>query len=189
MTRDSESLLKEVRQVRAEADCLVSAEGIEEVLDNMAAAITARLADADPLIYTIMNGGLVLAGKILPRLDFPLEVAYLHATRYGHALNGTLLDWRVRPTQDLRGRNVLVLDDILDEGYTLLAVMEHLRNEGAAEVLSAVLVDKQHDRKAQAGMRPDFCGVELPDRFLFGSGMDYKGYWRNAPGIYAMKEN
>jgi hypoxanthine phosphoribosyltransferase len=188
MTRDSESLLKEVKQVRAEADCLVSAEGIEQALDNMAAAITERLANADPLIYTIMNGGLVLAGKILPRLDFPLEVAYLHATRYGHALNGTLLDWRVRPTQDLRGRNVLVLDDILDEGYTLLAVMEHLRNEGATEVLSAVLVDKQHDRKAQPGMRPDFCGLELPDRFLFGCGMDYKGYWRNAPGIYALKE-
>ncbi|MDB5800004.1 MAG: hypoxanthine-guanine phosphoribosyltransferase [Rhodocyclales bacterium] len=188
MTHDSQSLLDEVRQVRAEADCLVSPERIEQALDDMAAAITERLANSNPLIYTIMNGGLVLAGKILPRLDFPLEVAYLHATRYGHAMNGTLLDWRVRPTQDLRDRSVLVLDDILDEGYTLLAVMEHLRNEGASEVLSAVLVDKQHNRKAQPDMRPDFCGLELPDRFLFGCGMDYKGYWRNAPGIYALKE-
>ncbi|MDB5813090.1 MAG: phosphoribosyltransferase [Rhodocyclales bacterium] len=189
MQHDHASLLDEVRKVRAEADCLVSPAQIEEALDNMAAAITERLANADPLIYTIMNGGLVLAGKILPRLDFPLEVAYLHATRYGHAMNGTLLDWRVRPTQDLRGRNVLVLDDILDEGYTLLAVMEHLRKEGAAEVLCAVLVDKQHDRKAQPGMRPDFCGLALPDRFLFGCGMDYKGYWRNAAGIYALKDS
>jgi hypoxanthine phosphoribosyltransferase len=187
MPHDAESLLDEIKQVRAEADCLVSAEGIEEALDRMAVAITERLGDAVPLVYTIMNGGLVLAGKILPRLDFPLEVAYLHATRYGHAMNGTLLDWRVRPTQDLRGRTVLVLDDILDEGYTLLAVMEHLRNEGAAEVFSAVLVDKRHERKAQPGMRPDFRGLDLPDRFLFGCGMDYKGYWRNAPGIYALK--
>jgi hypoxanthine phosphoribosyltransferase len=187
MPENKQALLAEVKQVRAEADCLADEARIEQALDEMAAAITARLGDADPLVYTIMNGGLVLAGKILPKLNFPLEVAYLHATRYGHALNGTMLDWRVRPTQDLRGRSVLVLDDILDEGYTLLAVMEHLRNEGAAEVLSAVLVDKQHDRKAQPGMRPDFCGIDLPDRFLFGCGMDYKGYWRNTPGIYALK--
>jgi hypoxanthine phosphoribosyltransferase len=102
-------------------------------------------------------------------------------------LNGKLLDWRVRPTQDLRDRTVLVLDDVLDEGYTLLAVMDHLRSEGASEVLSAVLVDKRHEHKAEPNMRPDFCGIEAPDRFLFGCGMDYKGYWRNAPGIYAIK--
>jgi len=187
MPEEKQRLLDEVKRVRAEADCVASAAQVEQALDDMAAAITDRLKDSDPMVYTVMNGGVVLAGKILPRLDFPLEVAYLHASRYGHALNGTMLDWRVRPTQDLRGRSVLVLDDILDEGYTLLAVMEHLRNEGAREVLSAVLVDKRHDRKAVAGMRPDFCGLDMPDRFLFGCGMDYKGYWRNAAGIYALK--
>ena len=134
-----------------------------------------------------MNGGLILAGRILPRLPFPLELAYLHATRYGHAIQGTLLDWRVRPTQDLRGRTVLVLDDILDEGHTLEAIIAHLKEEGAAEVLSAVLVHKLHERKAKPGMRADFTGLDIPDRFLFGCGMDYKGYWRNAPGIYAVK--
>ena len=153
----------------------------------MAAEITARLADANPLVYAVMNGGLILAGRILPRLPFPLEVAYLHATRYGHAIQGTLLDWRVRPTQDLRGRTVLVLDDILDEGHTLEAIIAHLKEEGAAEVLSAVLVHKLHERKAKPGMRADFTGLDIPDRFLFGCGMDYKGYWRNAPGIYAVK--
>lgn len=187
MAEDKALLLDEIAQVRAEADCLVSAAELEQVLARMAAAITAQLRDANPIVFIVMNGGVVFAGQILTRLDFPLEVSYLHATRYGHATVGTMLDWRVRPTQDLRGRSVLVLDDILDEGYTLLAVMEHLRAEGAAEVLSAVLVDKLHERKAQENMRPDFCGVELPDRFLFGCGMDYKGYWRNAPGIYALK--
>lgn len=179
--------LEEVRRVREEADCLADEATVEAALDRMAAEITARLADANPLIYAVMNGGLILAGRILPRLPFALEAAYLHATRYGHALQGTLLDWRVRPTQDLRGRTVLVLDDILDEGHTLEAIVEHLRAEGAAEVLSAVLVHKLHERKARPGMRADFSGLDIADRFLFGCGMDYKGYWRNAPGIYAVK--
>ena len=179
--------LEEIKRARDEADCLADETTVEAALDRMAAEITARLADANPLVYAVMNGALIFAGRILPRLPFPLEVAYLHATRYGHAIQGTLLDWRVRPTQDLRGRTVLVLDDILDEGHTLKAIIEHLKDEGAAEVLSAVLVHKLHDRKATPGMRADFSGLDIADRFLFGCGMDYKGYWRNAPGIYAVK--
>ena len=179
--------LEEIRRALDEADCLADETTVEAALDRMATEITARLADANPLVYAVMNGALIFAGRILPRLPFPLEVAYLHATRYGHAIQGTLLDWRVRPTQDLRGRTVLVLDDILDEGHTLEAIIAHLKEEGAAEVLSAVLVHKLHERKAKPGMRADFTGLDIPDRFLFGCGMDYKGYWRNAPGIYAVK--
>jgi len=179
--------LDEIRRAREEADCLCSAEDVDQALGRLASDITARLHDKNPLIYAVMNGGLVLAGRLLPRLPFPLELAYLHATRYGHALEGTLLDWRVRPTQDLRGRTVLVLDDILDEGHTLAAIIDYLKGEGAREVVSAVLVHKVHERKAYPGMRADFTGLDVADRFLFGGGMDYKGYWRNAPGIYALK--
>lgn len=179
--------LNELKLAREQADCLADEHVVEAALDRMAEAITTRLADTNPLVYTVMNGGLIFAGRLLPRLPFPLEVAYLHATRYGHAIQGTLLDWRVRPTQDLRGRTVLVLDDILDEGHTLNAIIEHLKAEGASTVLSAVLVHKLHERKAYPGMRADFTGLDIADRFLFGCGMDYKGYWRNAPGIYAVK--
>ena len=179
--------LEEIRRVRAEADCLATPAVVAAAYDAMANAISNDLAELNPLVYCVMNGGLILAGRLLPRLPFPLELAYLHATRYGHALQGTLLDWRVRPTQDLRDRNVLVLDDILDEGHTLAAIIDYLKQEGAREVHSAVLVHKVHDRKAYPGMRADFTGLEVADRFLFGGGMDYKGYWRNAPGIYALK--
>lgn len=179
--------LNEVQKVLSEADCLCNDAQVEQALDNLAQSITAKLKDTNPLVYVVMNGGLILAGRLLPRLPFPLEVAYLHATRYGHATVGTLLDWRVRPTQDLRQRTVLVLDDILDEGHTLNAIIEHLKGEGAEHVHSAVLVHKQHDRKAYPGMRADFTGMDVEDRFIFGCGMDYKGYWRNAPGIYAVK--
>jgi hypoxanthine phosphoribosyltransferase len=179
--------LAEIRRAREEADCLADAATVAAAYDRLARDITARLAEANPLVYVVMNGGMVVAGQLLPRLPFPLELAYLHATRYGHAFKGTLLDWRVRPTQDPRERTVLVVDDILDEGYTLAAILEHLLAEGAREVLSAVLVHKVHERKARPGMRADFTGLDIPDRFLFGCGMDYKGYWRNAPAIYAVK--
>ena len=186
MAKENEGL-PDIQRAMSEADCLVNAARVEQAIEAMAARITERLQGKNPLVYAVMNGGLVFAGRLLPKLDFPLEMAYLHATRYGHAINGTLLDWRVRPTQDLRGRTVLVLDDILDEGWTLQAILEYIRNEGAAEVLSAVLVHKDHSRKARPGMRADFTGLDVADRFVFGCGMDYKGYWRNAPGIYALK--
>ena len=180
--------LHEIQLALEEADCLHDSNEVEAAMDRMATQISSRLGDTNPLIYTVMNGGVIFAGRLLPRLRFPLETAYLHATRYGHALNGSLLDWRVRPTQDLRDRTVLVLDDILDEGHTLHAITEHLREEGAREVLTAVLIHKIHERKAFPGMRADFTGLDVADRYLFGYGMDYKGYWRNAAGIYAAAE-
>jgi hypoxanthine phosphoribosyltransferase len=180
--------MDEIKQAMAEADLLATPAAVEAALDRMADAIRAELADSNPLVYTVMNGGLIVAGRLLARLDFPLEVSYLHASRYGMQLQGnSLLDWRARPTQDLAGRTILVIDDILDEGHTLKAICQHLAEEGAARVLTAVLVNKSHDRKAVPGMRADFTGLDIADRFLFGCGMDYKGYWRNAPGIYALK--
>ncbi len=179
--------LDEVKQVYAEADCLFTAAQVEDVIDRMAGEITTRLADANPIIFCVMNGGLIVSGRLLPKLEFPLEAEYLHATRYGHKLYGTSLDWKVRPTKQLKGRTVLIIDDILDEGETLGAIADWCRDMDAKEVLTAVLVDKEHDRKARPDLVPEFVGLRTPDRYLFGFGMDYKGYWRNAPGIFALK--
>jgi hypoxanthine phosphoribosyltransferase len=179
--------LSEIAAVLAEAECLFTPREVDAALDRMAAAISARLAAANPVVLCVMHGGLVVTGRLLPMLQFPLETGYLHATRYGHDTCGSHLDWRVRPTEDLRDRTVLLVDDILDEGTTLGAIIDYCRAEGAGEVLAAVLVNKLHDRKARPELTGDFVGLESPDRFLFGCGMDYKGYWRNAPGIYAVK--
>jgi len=180
--------MNEIKQVFAEADCLFPPAEVEAALDRMAGAITERLAGTDPVVLCVMHGGLIVTGRLLPRLAFPLEAGYLHATRYGHEFCGSHLDWRVRPTEDLRGRTVLLVDDILDEGTTLAAIIDYCREEGAKEVLTAVLIDKDHDHKARPDLTADFVGLVSPDRFLFGCGMDYRGYWRNAPGIYAVKD-
>jgi len=174
-------------QVNAEADCLFDRHQLEAAMDAMATAISTDLADANPLLLTVMTGGVVLAGQLLTRLDFPLQLDYIHATRYRGETSGGELHWLRHPVFDLAGRHVLIVDDILDEGYTLAAIEAWCAEQGAASVRSAVLVDKNHQRKAVAGMRAAYTGLDTPDRYLFGYGMDYKDYLRNAPGIYAVK--
>ncbi|OGT99438.1 MAG: hypoxanthine-guanine phosphoribosyltransferase [Geobacteraceae bacterium GWB2_52_12] len=180
--------VEEANKVLLESDLLVSKTEVEASIKRLAEEITARFSDSNPVLLCVMNGGLIFSGQLLTGLFFPLEVDYVHATRYGHEINGVSLRWAVKPQLALKGRTVLLLDDILDEGVTLAAIAEYCRQEGAADVFMAVLIEKLHLRKVTPGLRADFTGIEVGDRFLFGYGLDYKGYWRNAPGIYAIKE-
>jgi len=177
----------ELNQVMAEADCLVDETHVYSAIRTMAGDITERLRETNPLLLCVMNGGLILTGQLLPLLKFPVQAEYLHATRYRQETTGGILEWKLRPDIDMNDRTIIIVDDILDEGTTLCAIADYCQAHGATEVLTAVLVDKQHDRKARPGLKADFTGLMVEDRFLFGFGMDYKGYWRNAPGIYAVK--
>lgn len=169
------------------ADCLYRADAVEAALDRMAAAITAAIGDRNPLLVCIMTGGVVPFGKLLPRLQFALQIDYIHATRYGNKLSGGQLQWLTGPHVDARGRTVLLVDDILDEGTTLAGIESRYHADGARDVLKAVLVIKQRPRAHE--VRIDFAGLDVPDRYVFGYGMDYKSYLRNAPGIFAEAES
>lgn len=171
-------------QVAHRAECLATREAMEEALDRMAAAITERLAGTDPLVLCVMTGGVVAAGLLLPRLNFQLRLSYLHASRYRGATRGGELEWHYRPSDAIRGEQVLIVDDILDEGLTLDAVVRTCRADGATGVHSAVLVEKERPHACPA----DIVGLVVPDRYLFGYGLDYRGYFRNAPGIYAVAD-
>lgn len=177
----------EANRVLSEADLLVTEAEVAAAVRLMSLEITQELKSSNPLVLCVMNGGLIFSGQLLPKLVFPLELEYIHATRYGHAINGSDLEWIVKPQADMKGRTVLLLDDILDEGITLAAIAAYCYRKGAEQVLMAALIEKLHLRKVTPGMRADFSGIEVGDRFLFGYGLDYKGYWRNAPGIYAVK--
>jgi len=179
---DAETLNNVLRQAR----CLYNEQQIGAALDSMAAEITTQLQGKNPLLLCVMNGGVILTGHLAPRLQFPLQMDYVHATRYREQLTGADLHWRVTPVTPLQGRTVLLVDDIFDEGETLSAIKHWCEEQGAAEVLTAVLIDKKHDRKFAALKQADFTALTSEDYYLFGYGMDYKGYWRNAPGIYAV---
>ncbi len=176
---------EQAQQVYDEADCLFTREEVEAAIERMAAKITGDLAARNPLILSVMSGAMIPAGILLSHLNFPLHLDYIHASRYRGATSGGELDWRVRPRYELKGRVVLIIDDILDEGITLQAIIENCRAQGAVDVRSAVLVKKLHQRNI--GIEADYVGIEVEDRYLFGFGMDYKEYWRNAPGIFAVK--
>lgn len=184
-----DELTAHMNQVRQEARQICSLDDIDQAIARLASDIAADYADKNPLLITVMNGGLFLAGRIMPLLDFPLEMDYLHATRYGKETVGKELQWIKAPEVPLLGRHVLIVDDILDEGHTLNAIIESCQLQDVASVKTVVLVDKQHDRKAIAGMKADYTGMDVEDVYLFGAGMDYKGYWRNAPGLFALTEN
>ncbi len=176
-----------MQEVFDQADCLFSNEQVIAAIDVLAKEINLVLADKNPLIMIVMNGGLVFGGQLLSRLHFPLQVDYLHASRYGDNTQGETLSWHAQPSMDLNNRVVLIIDDILDEGKTLLEIIKYCETQGAKNVMTAVLTEKMHKRKANPNIKADFCGLKLEDRFVFGFGMDYQGYWRNAPGIYAVK--
>jgi hypoxanthine phosphoribosyltransferase len=168
--------------VAARAECLVTPAAMAAAIDRLTGEIAIRLAETDPLVLCVATGGIVAAGQILPRLPFQLRLDYVHATRYRGATRGGGLDWRYRPSDSIRGQQVLVVDDILDEGVTLDAIVRACREDGAAGVHTAVLVEKLRPHRCEA----DFVGVRVPDRYVFGYGLDYKGYFRNAPGIFAV---
>ncbi|HET8691960.1 MAG TPA: hypoxanthine-guanine phosphoribosyltransferase [Steroidobacteraceae bacterium] len=159
---------------------------VQAALERMAAAITARLAGRHPLVITVMNGGLVFAGQLLPRLPFALAISYVHVRRYGRETKGGELVWIAGPQESVTGRTVLLLDDILDEGETLLAIRARLYELGASEVLLAAFAVKI--RKDLPKVMADFTGIRVPDRFVFGFGMDIGGAWRNLPSIRALSE-
>ncbi|PZW68429.1 hypoxanthine phosphoribosyltransferase [Pseudomonas sp. URMO17WK12:I1] len=179
--------LAHIRLVMAEADCLYSEADVEAAITRVAAAINADLAERNPVVFCVMNGGLIFSGKLLTQLDFPLEASYLHASRYRNQTSGGELFWKAKPEVSFIDRDVLIIDDILDEGHTLGAIIDFCHHAGAANVYTAVLIDKDHDRKARPDLKADYVGLPCIDRYIFGYGMDYKGYWRNAPGIYAVK--
>lgn len=176
-----------MQKIRDEADCLHNQEQVNAAIKAVAGEITATLADTCPLILTVMNGGMAFSTQLAQELAFPVEFDYIHVTRYGMSTEGGTLHWKVTPQENLMDRTVLIVDDILDEGYTLDALMRACQAQCAKTVYSAVLVDKQHDRKVRKDMRADFTALTVEDRFVFGMGMDYKGYWRNLPGIYAVR--
>ena len=176
---------EEAAGVLAMAELLYSDDQVKAAVKGLAADIVRQTQGEDLLVLCVMNGGLIVTGLLLPHLPNLLRLDYLHATRYRDQIQGDKLHWVAEPRHSLAGQNVLVMDDIFDEGHTLKAICAHCEMRGAKKVYSAVLVNKLHNRKPDSFI-PHFSGLDVPDRYIFGSGMDYKGYLRNIPGIYAV---
>ena len=165
LLHDRETLLAEIRRIGHEID--------------------RDYAGKRPLFLTLMQGGLIFAGHLALAIDIDCEFDYVHATRYRGRTSGADLHWLKAPALSLAGRHVILVDDILDEGKTLVAVRDWCEAQGAKSVRLAVLAVKLHDR-CVPGLVADYAGVEVVDRYVFGFGMDYYEQGRNLPAIYAI---
>lgn len=168
------------------ADLIHSPQEVTDAVTRLAGEISLLLSGKYPLILSVMTGATVFAGQLLPLLNFPLDFDYVQVSRYGDAIRGGQMIWKVPPPAGVKGRVVLVLDDILDEGITLAEIHASVLELGAAACYSAVLAEKETGRPKP--VRADFVGLGVPDRFVFGYGMDAHGLWRNLPAIYALKK-
>ncbi|MFC7302496.1 hypoxanthine-guanine phosphoribosyltransferase [Cognatiluteimonas weifangensis] len=184
------SAVPELATALANADIVHDHTAIERAIARMAARIRNDYAGSVPVYLTVMHGGLPFAGQLALALGargLDLQFDYLHATRYRGATSGGTLVWKHRPETPLRGRRVLLVDDILDEGHTLATVRAWCLQQGAREVRIAALTVKRHDR-CVPGLVADYAGLEVPDRYVFGYGMDYHEQGRNLPAIYALRD-
>jgi len=177
---------QQARDVLQNAELLYSEQQVQSAVQRVAQEINATLAEQHPLLLSVMGGAVVFTGQLLPMLNFSLEFDYVHVSRYGNAQKGGELHWKVAPGESVRGKVVLVVDDILDEGETMAAIKDRVMDLGATRFYSAVFADKENGRDKP--VRADYVGITVPERFVFGYGMDIHGAWRNLPAIYAVKE-
>jgi hypoxanthine phosphoribosyltransferase len=176
----------DIEDARRTARRLYSGREVARALDRMAAELATQLEHANPVVLAVMHGGAFAAIELCKRFRFAHEFDYVHVTRYARDTRGGSVTWLVRPSRALAGRTVLVVDDILDHGKTLRAINVELERTGVAKQLTAALVVK----RLVLANRPSVAvsGLAIDDVYVFGSGMDYRGYWRGLAGIYAVAE-
>ena len=178
------------RALLANAEEIVSADQVQAAVRHVADVLNQRFDNDEtsdfPLVLGVMGGAVVFTGNLLPQLTFPLEFDYIHVTRYGDLDRGGEVVWKVIPRQDVKGRTIIIVDDILDEGETLAHVKQRLLDMGAAEVILAVFADKELGKVKP--VRADIVGLSVPNQFVVGFGMDAHGYWRNLPGLWVIRD-
>jgi hypoxanthine phosphoribosyltransferase len=160
---------------------------INQAIQRLADSLNKQLVDETPVVLCVMQGGLIFSGHLIPRLQCMLDIDYIHATRYGNTTSGGQLTWKSYPDTVLKGRTVLILDDILDEGHTLQSIHRYCEEQGASKVISAVLVRKKHERCVDNELT-DNVALDVEDKYVFGFGMDYDGKYRQLDSIYALNE-
>lgn len=177
--------LQEVEQLKAQGHMVYSKEQVQHSIAQVAAHMNASLAEKAPVFICVMNGALIFMGQLMTELTFPLQINYIHASRYHGEIEGKpQIDWIAKPAIALKNRTVVIVEDILDTGLTMQLIQDYCQEQNAREILTATLIDKQRPRQVNNLEHCDFTGLTTGDKFLYGYGLDYKGFLRNEPGIF-----
>lgn len=179
---------KDIEAILKQSKCLYTLEEVDQAIDQLAQAITVQLAEDNPLLLCVMIGGMFITSALSLRLDFPLNIDFLHVSRYRGQMRPGDLHWHVEPHFSLKDRTILIVDDILEGGVTLASIIDYCHTHKARAVHTAVMLDKDHPRQSGGLEQADFTGLSAEDSFIFGYGLDYDEYLRNVPGIYAVSK-
>ena len=180
--------LNKIRKIQENATCLYTQEQVEEAIEKVAKQMNEKFKDEFPVLLCVMKGAVVFMGQLITKLNFPLQIDYIHATRFRGEMTGGDLLWITKPTMDLKDRTVIVIEDILDSGLTLASIMDYCNQQKAKEVYNAVLIDKDCPREQEGVKEADFTGIHVENKFIIGYGLDYKDCYRNIPGIYVVNQ-
>ncbi len=176
--------IDDLHQVRKNSKIIIRQSEIETALNKLAEQLNNDYEDKNPLFLIVLNGGLIFSGQLLPKIDILCQIDYCHATRYQGKRRGAKIQWKTKPQMNLANRDVIIIDDILDEGHTLASISDYCFTNNANSVKTLVLVEKQHQRKSYQGQKADYCELNVPDKYVFGFGMDYFHHWRNLKDIF-----
>jgi len=166
---------------------IADSQQVKAAIKRMAVAVNAYYQDRPIILVAVMTGAIMPAAWLASRLKMPLQMDFIHATRYAGQTEGGELDFRVPPRLNLQNHDVLIVDDIYDIGLTLQLIEKYCVSRGARTVNSAVLVRKIHERET-TGNLPAFIGMEVEDKYVFGCGMDVYEYWRQLDEIRALED-
>ena len=177
----------DVIKAHDEAELVFSRHEVTFAIDQVAMRMAAYLYDDNPLVICVLQGGLFYFSRLIERMDIPLEVSYVHVGRYGeNTIGSSELTWLAKPDISLENRHVVLIDDVFDKGITMKILADWAWSQGASLVSSSVLISKETSKVPDVNV--DFMALRARDRFLFGCGMDYRGYWRNLPEVFALSE-
>lgn len=179
--------IKEVEELVKKSVLLHDINEINSAIDKIANEMNKKLPGKNPIFLCVMNGAVLFMGQLMPKLTFPLQIDYIHVSRFRGGLRGGDLHWLAIPREPLDDRTVVIIEDILDSGVTMSSIIDFCKQKGAKEVYTAALIDKDHPRAKEGVKSVDFSGLKVADKFLIGYGLDYKGFLRNLPGIYAVE--
>lgn len=170
-----------------EVDCLFNNDEVEVVIGCVVEVINCDFGEINLVVFCVMNGGLIFFGKLFLLFDFFFELFYLYVICYCNEIFGGELFWKVKLEIFFIDCDVLIIDDIFDEGYIFLVIIDFCKYVGVCVVYIVVLVDKEYECKVWFDFKVSFIGFYCVDCYVFGYGMDYKGYWCNVVGIFVVK--
>jgi len=176
------------REILKRSTLIADKREVERAVKRLAEAVNAHYQDQEIILLIVMTGAVMPAAWLGSRLKMPVQMDFVHATRYAGQTEGGEIEFRVPPRLNLEGQDVLIVDDIYDIGLTLQMIEGYCESRGAASVNSAVLVRKIHDRET-TGNLPEFIGMEVEDKYIFGCGMDVYEHWRHLDEIRALEDD